>query len=227
MRLKRFIKQYPGSSFPTLIETESGDEFVMKMRGAGNGVLSLLSEFIANKVSSSLGWAVPDTDWLYITEDFPWTFGTDEFDDIVQKSYGWNLGIEYIPNAQQLNLKESTQLHGELADMMYTLDIFFMNVDRTSASLNLLRDNYSQIWIVDHGSLALFHARQTRRQHLFPNHIFYSYKDILPKYRKELHNENLFNEVIELIPPSILEEAAFTKTELLELVRKRMQEMQH
>ena len=35
MHLKRFIEQYRGSSFPTLIETESGEYFVLKMTNAG------------------------------------------------------------------------------------------------------------------------------------------------------------------------------------------------
>ena len=53
-----------------------------------NAAVSLLSEFIANKVANKLNWPVTDVDWIYLPDNFPWIFGTDEFDDIVQKSYG-------------------------------------------------------------------------------------------------------------------------------------------
>ena len=67
-----------------------------------------------------LGWPVPDVAWIDIPQDFPWTFGTDEFDDIVQKSYGWNLGIAYIPDATPMGLPQIDLSDSLLLNRIYT-----------------------------------------------------------------------------------------------------------
>ncbi len=224
MRLKRFIKQYSGSSFPTLIETEGGGEYILKMRGSGNGSLSLLSEFIANSVTSQLGWPVPSVEWVSIPENFPWTFGTDEFDDIVQKSYGWNLGIEYIRDARQLRAKDIDLSDNILLNSIYTLDVFFINVDRTDSSCNLLTDFENRTWLIDHGSLALFHGLEKCGYGLFDNHILHDViKTAIMNYRMDLHNVNLFQKAIELVPDSILVGSKFSKRSLLELIKARIE----
>ena len=223
MRLKRFIRQYSGSSFPTLIETESGHEYIMKMRGTGNGSLSLLSEFIANKVTSQLGWPVPSVEWISIKENFPWTFGTDEFDEIVQKSYGWNLGIDYIHSARQLSANSIDFSDNVLLNSIYTIDVFFMNADRTDSSCNLLTDIENRTWLIDHGSLALFHDLKKQGYSLFDNHILQELQNTgRLKYRKDLHNVNLFERAIDFVPESILMESKFTKESLLELIKSRI-----
>jgi hypothetical protein len=226
MVLKTFIKHYAGSSFPTLIETESGSKHILKMRGAGNGSTSLLSEFISNKVANKLKWSVPDVDWIYIPDNFPWVFGTDEFDDIVQKSYGWNLAVEYIPNAIQADLKFIETADEDLLNRIYTLDLFFVNVDRTETSNNFLKDDRGQIWIIDHGSLGLFQSIDITRKELFNNHIFHK---MLPNkefvYDYMLNNNKLFLEAIDLIPDSIISEGGFTKETLYKRIAERIKHL--
>ena len=223
MILKTFIKQFPGGSFPTLIETESGSRYVLKMRGAGNAGVSLLSEFIANKIANKLHWPVPDVDWVCIPDNFPWIFGTDEFDDIVQKSYGWNLALEYVPHANQANLKFIETADEVLLNRIYALDLFFINVDRTENASNFLKDEKGKIWIIDHGALGLFQTIDIRRKDLFSNHIFYK---ILQKkefvYDPIIHDTQLFSETIDLIPHSIMTEAGFTKETLLNRIKARI-----
>lgn len=223
MILKTFIKQYTGSSFPTLIETEGGSKYVLKMRGAGNAAISLLSEFIANKVANKLNWPVPDVDWIYIPDHFPWIFGTDEFDDIVQKSYGWNLAIEYVPDAIQADLKSLETADEVLLNRIYTLDLFFINVDRTETASNLLKDERSKIWIIDHGSLGLFQSIDKMGKELFSNHIFNTMlQNKKFVYDQVLHNHELFSETIDLIPDSIITETGFAKETILQHITGRI-----
>src|SRR5271170_7301291 len=94
--LKSFFQRYPGSSIPTGIEAEDGGLWILKMRGVGNGVQSLLAEFVVNFSAASLGLPVPGVETVLIPQGFPWTFGTDEFDEILQRSYGLNLGLQYL-----------------------------------------------------------------------------------------------------------------------------------
>jgi len=90
-RLAKFIETYPGSSFPTRSQTTDGEMCVVKMRGAGNGAVALLSEFVVNRLASRAGLSVPDVSIIDIADNHPWDFGSDEFDDLLQKSSGPNL----------------------------------------------------------------------------------------------------------------------------------------
>lgn len=84
------------STFPCRIVTGSDKQWVMKLRGSGPGPVALLTEFLALRAARIMGLAVPATKPLFLAPDFPWTIGTDEFDGIVQRSGGWNLGIGYF-----------------------------------------------------------------------------------------------------------------------------------
>lgn len=227
MQLKKFIHQYKGSSFPTLIETECGKNYILKMKGAGNGSISLLSEYIANKVAHRLGWTVPDVEWVFIEKDFPWTFGTDEFDDIVTKSFGWNLGIEYIADAtffcpNRIDFEDIILLNN-----IYSLDLFFINLDRSRSSTNFLRDPSSKIWLIDHGSLHLFHSNSTHTHtKLFSTHVLHEfYNEMNHECSQKLNDLNLFIDIIDSIPEIVLQESYFTKELLVKLFEKRIHQI--
>jgi hypothetical protein len=227
MKLQRFVKQYIGSSFPVLIETENFENYVLKMRGAGNGPLSLIAEFIANRVASRIGWQVPDVHWIEIPQNFPWTFGTDEFDDIVQKSYGWNLGIIPIEEAVQIHAQEFATISYELLEQLFTIDLFFINVDRTISACNIVKDKHSTFWIIDHGALGLFQNISTGTNTIFRNHILVS-SPLLTElvYRPVFHSLALFEETIEEIPNDILLDARITRPILLEIINSRIHFLQ-
>lgn len=122
------------------------------MKGSGNGADSLISEFIVNRAAVFCGFPVPNAHLLQIEDGFPWTFGTDEFDDIVQRSYGMNLAIEFIPDTRLPDLAKPHCLPSPFLEAMLAIDIFFRNLDRTAASGNVLIDKTAKIWLIDHGS---------------------------------------------------------------------------
>ena len=150
--LEKFVERHSGSSIPTGIEATDGSAWVLKMRSAGNGVQSLLAEFVVNRAAASLGWPVPLAEPLCIPQGFPWTFGTDEFDDILQRSYGVNLGLRHLGACQPLSAEEMRALPADTLRRMATLDAFFLNYDRLPGSRNALRDAQGRVWLIDHGS---------------------------------------------------------------------------
>ncbi len=161
--LKRFVESFPGSSFPTLSETEAGGTWVVKMRGAGNGADCLVSEYLVNRIAHQAGLPVPDACIIEIPGGHPWTFGTDEFDDIVQKSTGPNLGLTLIPDARRTVPEGYDSLAADMISQMVTLDLAFSNQDRSRASGNLLRDAAGLDWIVDHGGCRFLFQPQPGR----------------------------------------------------------------
>lgn len=210
--LRSFLQTYRGSSFPTKAELSNDQTVVVKMKGSGNGTSSLLAEFIVNRLAARVQLPVPDVSAIIIPEDFPWTFGTDEFDDIVQKSYGVNLGIEFLPDAEVL--KDWSKLSSEELDAMAAIDLLFHNVDRTPQSMNILKDRSGRIWFIDHGSCIFLRSIKP--------------PDALPKDRVEtrrwvrsLSEEKLLHETLMDIPEVWLEEESLRPEHVIQSVYRR------
>lgn len=172
LTLKKYHQRFQGSSIPTEVETTDGRRLVLKMKGAGNGVISLVSEFIVNRAAVALGWNVPDAVPILIPEGFPWEFGTDEFDDIVQRSYGVNLGLQYLGPCTQLDAPAVKAISPKLLGEMATLDALFLNYDRLAGSRNVLQDDKGKIWLIDHGSCQFLDEELLKKPlQLIPGHL--------------------------------------------------------
>jgi HipA-like protein len=177
-QLSRFVETYRGSSFPTRSELSDGATCVIKMRGAGNGAAVLLSEFVVNRLAHAAGLPVPDAFVVHIPPAFPWKFGTDEFQDIVMKSGGANLGLEWIDGASSIAAAKYDLLPHNLVSQVVTLDLVFANVDRSFSSGNLLQDKSHRCWIVDHGSCRFLFQPGDRRPSTLPrDHAFAGWDD--------------------------------------------------
>lgn len=220
--LSEFISTYMGSSFPTLARTESGRLLVVKMVGSGNGARSLISEFIVNNVSTALGWPVPSASLVKIKSDMPWTFGTDEFDDLVQKSSGWNLGLSYIDQSQKIADSTQVSISDDFKSQVLALDYLFVNIDRTVKSGNLLEDQNRQKWIVDHGSCLVFQTMKPISPRIDSHHIFYQdytrLKNKVDYCVQKLKDFEGFQETLNKVPMQWCELAGVTPKELRDLV---------
>src|SRR5262245_43133345 len=91
-----------GSGFSSLIRTTSGRYFCMKLRGVGHGAPGLMTEFIATGLVDIFGLKVPRVAPIMLRKELPWQAGTDEFYDALQRSAGWNLGVEFVDHARDL-----------------------------------------------------------------------------------------------------------------------------
>jgi hypothetical protein len=223
--LKKFIKLYAGSSFPTEIETLSDRKLILKMRGTGNGAKSLVSEFIVNRMASRIGWNVPSAELVKIPDQFPWEFGTDEFDDLLQKSYGINLGLQLIEEAVVADISNIATLPIDLLYKMATIDIFFCNFDRQKQSQNLLKDQNKKFWLIDHASCFFLESGFKQQFTLNPNHILKEREKILvnPAYLKKIADRSLALVAIEELPSEWLEEIKLAKKDLLHIIDTRIE----
>jgi hypothetical protein len=124
------------STSPAVVDTADGGRFVLKFSGAGPGPFGLLTEFLALGIASAFGAPVPRARPLHLAADFPWMAGTDEFDAMLQRSPGWNLGIAFLPDARAAG--EADLLPGPALAAIAAADCFLQNVDRTARNPNLL-----------------------------------------------------------------------------------------
>ena len=141
-----------GSAFPVLAETASGEKHLLKLVGSASGARNLLAEFLASRIAAHLDVAMPPVRPLYLPPGFPGQVGTDEFDEMLQRSYGWNLGVAYLPDARVATPVELGRLPEGFAARLERADRLLQNVDRTAANPNVLIDATGQPWAIDFGA---------------------------------------------------------------------------
>jgi len=124
------------STSPAVAETADGGRWVLKFSGAGPGPFGLLTEYLALGIARAFGAPVPDSRPLYLPAGFPWMAGTDEFDAMLQRSTGWNLGIVYLADARPAT--PGDLVPGPALAAIAAADRFLHNVDRTARNPNLL-----------------------------------------------------------------------------------------
>ncbi|MFO1209118.1 MAG: hypothetical protein U1E40_07820 [Amaricoccus sp.] len=126
------------STTPGLVEVGDGSRWVLKFSGAGPGPYGLLVEFLALRIAAAMGAPVPAAEPLWLPPGFPWQAGTDEFDAMLQRSWGWNLGIAFVPDARPIAAAELAGFDPGALDAIARSDALLQNMDRTARNPNLI-----------------------------------------------------------------------------------------
>src|SRR5690606_17721188 len=87
-----------GSSSPVLVETNQG-LFVVKLRGAGQGIRALIAEIIVAGLAVRLGLPVPECVLIDLSPGVPSHDHNDELKDLLERSAGMNLGFRFLDGA--------------------------------------------------------------------------------------------------------------------------------
>jgi hypothetical protein len=145
-----------GGSLPGLVEGDDDGLYVVKFRGAGQGLLALVAEVIVGELARRLGLPVPEL----VAVDLDPVLGRAEPDpeiqDLVVSSGGVNLGVDFLPGALAYSPATVSQPTAEFAADVVWLDALTTNVDRTAANPNLLLW-HERTWLIDHGAALYFH----------------------------------------------------------------------
>ncbi len=91
-----------GGSLPGLMEADDDGMYVVKFRGAGQGVRSLVAEVIAGGIARGLGLPVPYLVAVELDDSFAAGEPDEEIQDLLRASVGLNLGIDYLPAASDV-----------------------------------------------------------------------------------------------------------------------------
>lgn len=144
-----------GGSLPAIAEADDDFKYVLKFRGAGQGVKALIADLIGGELARKLGLKVPEIVFANLDAAFGKTEPDEEIQELLRKSEGLNLGLHYLSGAitfdPAVNKPDSL-----LASKIVWLDALLMNVDRTPRNTNMLMWN-KELWLIDHGASLYFH----------------------------------------------------------------------
>lgn len=144
-----------GGSLPALTEADDGFLYVLKFRGAGQGVKALIAELIGGEVARALGLKVPEIVFASLDQDYGRNEGDEEIQDLLKSSVGLNLALHYLSGAITFDPVVTT-IDETLASKIVWLDCLLTNVDRTVRNTNMLMWN-RELWLIDHGASLYFH----------------------------------------------------------------------
>lgn len=197
-----------GGSLPAIVEADDGFLYVLKFRGAGQGVKALIADLIGGEMARALGLRIPEIVFANVDPAFGRTEPDEEIQDLLKASTGLNLALHYLSGAINFD-PVVNKVDSLLASQIVWLDALLMNVDRTARNTNLLVWR-KELWLIDHGASLYFHHTWTNweEQSLKP---FVQIKDhvLLPmageiervdeKFRSLLTEEKIVS-ILDLIP---------------------------
>lgn len=205
-----------GGSLPAIIEGDDDGLYVLKFRGAGQGIKALIAELFGGEIARFLGLKVPEIVYVNLDATMARTEPDPEIQDLIKASGGLNLALDYLPGSITFDaLIEKPS--AELASKVVWLDAFTANVDRTPRNANMLIW-HKELWLIDHGAAFFYHhnwekflenAGNPFRQ--VKDHILLPFAENIAEadedFSKKLTPEVL-REIVELIPADWVEDAA-------------------
>jgi hypothetical protein len=147
-----------GGSLPGLVEADDDGLYVLKFRGAGQGVKALVAEVIAGELARALGLAVPEIVVIELDPALGAAEPDPEIQDLINASTGSNVALDFLPGSLPYTPAAGLQPAPETAAEIVWLDALVTNVDRTPRNSNLLVW-HERIWLIDHGAALYFHHR--------------------------------------------------------------------
>ena len=210
-----------GGSMPAIAEADDGFLYVLKFRGAGQGVKALIAELIGGEIARTLGFRIPEIVFAKLDEAFGRTEPDEEIQDLLKFSVGLNLALHYLSGSITFDPAVTT-VDSKLASQIVWLDCLLTNMDRTCRNTNMLLW-HKELWLIDHGASLYFHHswENWEEQALRP---FVLIKDhvLLPQATelKQVDNEfssilsaEIIRAIINLIPEEWLTGVFKTSTE--------------
>ena len=148
-----------GGSLPAIAEGDDNYLYVLKFRGAGQGVKALIAEVIGGELARAAGFKVPEIVFANLDEAFGRTEPDEEIQDLLKFSIGLNLALHYLPGALTYDPAVAA-VDPLLASKIVWLDSLLTNVDRSFRNTNMLRWS-KELWLIDHGAALYFHHSWT------------------------------------------------------------------
>ena len=210
-----------GGSLPAIVEADDDFLYVLKFRGAGQGIKALIAELIGGEVARVLGLKVPEIVFANVDESFGRAEPDEEIQDLLRFSEGLNIALHFLSGAITFD-PNVTRPSGLLASRIVWLDCFLTNVDRTARNTNMLMWN-RELWLIDHGATLYFHhawdnwEEQAQRPFaLVKDHVLLPQADQLEKVNEECRlvlTSGVIETITSLIPSEWLISETFSSAD--------------
>ena len=197
-----------GGSLPAIVEADDGFLYVLKFRGAGQGIKALIAELIGGEIARLAGLKLPEIVFAELNEAYGRAEADEEIQDLLKFSTGLNLGMSYLSGAVTFD-PAVVRPDALLASRIVWLDTFLMNVDRTARNTNMLLWQ-KELWLIDHGASLYFHHNweNWKEQSVKPftqikDHVLLrqaSALEAVNQSMKLLLNKQVIDSIVALIP---------------------------
>ena len=144
-----------GGSLPAIVEADDDGLYVLKFRGAGQGLKVLVAETISGELARAAGLDVPPIVAITLDAELARSEPDPEIQELIRASAGLNFGIDYLPGSVTFD-PVAEKPDAMLASQIVWLDAFLANVDRTARNTNLLVW-HRKLWLIDHGAALYYH----------------------------------------------------------------------
>lgn len=143
-----------GGSLPAVMEADDDGTYVVKFRGAGQGLKVLVAEVITSEIARILGIPTPELAVITLEDAMTRYERDEEVQDLLKASVGTNLASDFLPGS--FGYDGSSPPTADLAARIVWLDAYTLNIDRTWANPNLIVW-HGQVHAIDHGASLWFH----------------------------------------------------------------------
>jgi hypothetical protein len=126
-----------GGSLPGLMEADDLGTYVVKWRAAGQGVRVLVAEVVCGELARALSLPVPALVTVDVAAELAVGEPDFEVQELMQRSAGRNLGLDYLPGALDFEAGAGT-VGPDLAGRVLWFDALVGNVDRSWRNPNML-----------------------------------------------------------------------------------------
>ena len=143
-----------GGSLPAVMEADDDGTYVVKFRGAGQGLKVLVAEVLTSEIARILGIPTPELAVIRLKDALTKYERDEEVQDLLKASVGTNLASDFLPAS--FGYDGSCPPTADLAARIVWLDAYTLNIDRTWANPNLIVW-HGQVYAIDHGASLWFH----------------------------------------------------------------------
>lgn len=213
-----------GGSLPAVVEADDDGMYVLKFRGAGQGVKSLIAELVAGEIARALGLRMPELVFIEVDPILARSEPDVEIQELVKKSAGLNIGLDYLPGSLAYDPLLTPSPDAELASAIVWFDAYVTNVDRTRRNTNLMMW-HKRLWLIDHGATLYFHHAWTpetaskRSRSRFPQikeHVLLPFASAIAEAHATLSKRltpDVIRQIVGLIPDRWLDVPMFSNPE--------------
>jgi len=189
-----------GGSLPAIVEADDGFLYVLKFRGAGQGIKALIAELIGGEIARALGLRVPEIVFANVDPAFGRTEPDEEIQDLLKFSEGLNLALHYLSGAISFD-PAVTKIDALTASKIVWMDAFLTNVDRTARNTNMLMWR-KELWLIDHGASLYFHHAWDNWQQASQSPFVQVKDHVLLPWASEL--EQADEQIREILTPTLI-----------------------